>query len=195
MNIKEVLFWISLVVVVVGPHFYYERAAQKHAKRDQEASKAAQEIIDDLLRANASSRPQLEVFSAAEVSAFMKLAHGAPQLDTPMRVTALVTAYCPCSKCCGTFSDGRTAWWGGVNSGDASMPGVAVDPKVIPYGTWIEIEGLRPLQADDTGSAMRRSTKQDIIHIDVRFRDHATALEWGRRLIPIWVGVAPPGEE
>lgn len=93
------------------------------------------------------------------------------------KVKAKVTAYCPCSKCCGIYSDGFTS-----TGRLASTKGAAVDPKRIPYGTELFIKGYGLVKADDTGVAMR---KADGIHIDLRFPTHQAALEWGVRYIEI----------
>lgn len=87
------------------------------------------------------------------------------------KITAKVTAYCPCSLCCGKFADGKTS-----RGRDAwRTRGVAVDPKVIPYGSQVTIPGYGTFVADDTGSAMKKGG----VRIDLRFPTHAAALEFG----------------
>lgn len=94
----------------------------------------------------------------------------------------LVTAYCPCEKCCGQYaaygktSKGRDAW---------KTFGVAADPKVLPYGKKLRIPGIGIREVDDTGGAMRQSTKKGICHIDTRFHNHQEALNFGRQ----WLNV------
>jgi len=46
------------------------------------------------------------------------------------------TAYCPCEKCCGEFADGWTA-----TMRNANTKGVAVDPRMIPLGSYLDIPG------------------------------------------------------
>lgn len=86
-----------------------------------------------------------------------------------------VTAYCPCEKCCGKYADGFTST--GKNA--KKTIGVAADPKLLPYGTRLNIPGLGVLSVDDTGGAMRQSAKKGIYHIDIRFPNHQEALNWG----------------
>jgi 3D (Asp-Asp-Asp) domain-containing protein len=93
----------------------------------------------------------------------------------------LVTAYCPCKKCCGQCADGRTS----RNKDAWKTFGVAADPKVLPYGTKLNIPGVGIRVVDDTGGAMRKDTKKGICHIDVRFHDHKEALAFGRK----WLNV------
>jgi len=92
-------------------------------------------------------------------------------------VKAIVTAYCPRKCCCGKHADGQTAL-----GRDARKRGAAVDPKAIPYRSYLKIEGASGyVYVDDTGGAMRQSWKRGRYHVDLRFRDHKSALEWGRR--------------
>ena len=86
-----------------------------------------------------------------------------------IEVTATLTAYCPCAKCCGK-SDGITA------SGTQATAGrtVAVDTRLIPYGTEISIDGKTYI-AEDCGGKVKGYT------IDVFFNSHEEALNFGRQ--------------
>ena len=96
-------------------------------------------------------------------------------------IWAKVTAYCPCAKCCGKMrgitSIGKSAW----------TKGIAADPKLIPYGTKIEIPQYGKSIVDDTGFDMRKSNKLGIVHLDVRMTYHWEAKLWGCRWIQIKV--------
>jgi 3D (Asp-Asp-Asp) domain-containing protein len=101
----------------------------------------------------------------------------------PRTIRAVVTAYCPCRRCCGRFADGRTS-----TGTTAWRPGIAADPSVLPYGTVLEVPGYGIATVDDTGGAMRRHWSRDgIIHIDVRTTYHWQARQWGRRNMEIRV--------
>jgi len=84
-----------------------------------------------------------------------------------------LTAYSPDARSCGKWADGKTA-----TMTDANTKGVAVDPKVIPYGSIIIIDGEWYL-ADDTGGSMRQATKKGTIHIDIRMKTHEQAMQFG----------------
>jgi 3D (Asp-Asp-Asp) domain-containing protein len=58
---------------------------------------------------------------------------------------------------------------------------VAVDPRVIPFGTLLYVEGYGIGIAADTGSAIRGW------RIDLCFNTVREALRWGRRRVRIWV--------
>lgn len=80
----------------------------------------------------------------------------------------VITAYCPCSKCCGEWADGITS------TGTVATEGrtIAVDPSVIPYGSVVEINGVSYI-AEDCGGAIKKN------RIDIYFNSHDDALEWG----------------
>lgn len=91
-------------------------------------------------------------------------------------VDAKLTAYEPTSKSCGIYANGKTS----IGQNAWNMDGVAVDPRVIPYGTKIWIPGVGFREADDTGSAMRQSwSHQRQVHIDIRMPYYYQAREWG----------------
>lgn len=78
-----------------------------------------------------------------------------------------LTAYCACSSCCGK-SDGITA------TGTIATAGrtIAVDPRVIPYGTEVIINGNTYI-AEDCGGSIKGN------RIDVFFDSHSEALQFG----------------
>lgn len=82
--------------------------------------------------------------------------------------TFTVTAYCPCEKCCGAYSNGYTA------TGEKAIQGVtiAADPDVLPMGTEIELDG-HTYTVQDTGGAIAGN------RLDLYFDRHEDALRWG----------------
>src|SRR5690242_17404788 len=63
-----------------------------------------------------------------------------------------VTMYIPRSPAYGRFNNGITSTlW----KADPRSRIVAVDPKLIPYGSWVWIEGMGWYQAEDCGSAIK----------------------------------------
>lgn len=94
---------------------------------------------------------------------------------------ALTTAYCPCSKCCGSQSPGITSI--GKN---AWSTGLAADPEYLDYGTKVFIPGYGLSVVDDTGGAMRRHWRRNgILHIDVRLTYHYEARQWGKQYLRV----------
>ena len=81
--------------------------------------------------------------------------------------TFKLTAYCACAKCCGK-TDGITATGTKATQGRT----IAVDPKVIPYGTKVVINGNTYI-AEDCGGAIKGN------RIDIYFDSHDEALQFG----------------
>lgn len=92
----------------------------------------------------------------------------------------IITAYCPCEKCCGKWSDGITA------TGTTATEGrtIAVDPSIISLGSVVYFEGVDGLVsgyiAEDTGGAIKGN------RIDLFFDDHQEALEWGIKELEVF---------
>lgn len=78
-----------------------------------------------------------------------------------------ISAYCHCSKCCGK-SDGITATGTKVTANRT----IAVDPKVIPLGSQVIIDGKIYI-AEDVGGNIKGN------RIDMYFPSHQAALNWG----------------
>ncbi|GHV23862.1 hypothetical protein AGMMS49959_18430 [Planctomycetales bacterium] len=96
-------------------------------------------------------------------------------------VWAMVTAYCPCARCCGSRAHGRTSL-----GKTAWVPGIAADPRALPYGTRLAVPGYGVSVVDDTGGAMRRHwDRRGEIHVDVRMKWHHEARDWGRKWMKI----------
>ena len=83
-----------------------------------------------------------------------------------------VTKYLPTSPAYGKFNTGRTSTW---MKADPNARIVAVDPKVIPYGSWIWIEGLGWYQAQDCGAWIKG------FRLDVLTATEKEALEYGKQ--------------
>jgi len=92
------------------------------------------------------------------------------------------TGYCLCAKCCGPNACGLTS----TGKDARRTVGIAADPKLLPYGTQLKIPGLTGIMVvDDTGGAMRQDAKKGVCHIDIRFKTHQEALNFGVK----WLGV------
>lgn len=89
--------------------------------------------------------------------------------------TYKLTGYCPCEKCCGV-NTGITA--SGTNATEGRT--VGVNPKDIPYGTVLEINGQQYI-AEDTGSAIGSK------HIDIFFNNHEDALKFGTQKAEVFI--------
>ena len=86
------------------------------------------------------------------------------------------TAYDPGPRSCGPYANGRTST--GLKAGKGV---VAVDPRVIPLGTKLYIEGYGFAVAGDTGSAIKGAK------IDLGHDSYAAALRFGRRPVVVHI--------
>lgn len=98
-----------------------------------------------------------------------------------------LTAYCSCEKCCDRWAKNRPVDENGNEivigaSGEVLEAGksIAVDPKVIPYGTTVLINGNEYI-AQDCGGAIKKK------RIDVYFDNHKDALEFGVQYAEIFI--------
>ena len=88
-----------------------------------------------------------------------------------------ITAYCPCYECSEEWGD-QTAT--GVRAKEGRT--IAVDPKVIPYGTKVLINDHVYI-AEDCGGAI------DGNEIDIYFKDHESTEEFGVQHLEVKVKV------
>lgn len=87
-----------------------------------------------------------------------------------------ITHYCPCAQCCGPGGGKVTA------SGTTPTVGrtVGVNPKLIPYGTRLQIGDVDTYVAEDTGGGIGWN------HIDVFCGNHQEALNAGVGYYDVW---------
>ncbi len=106
---------------------------------------------------------------------------GTPEQSSEWQTVQMrVTAYCPCPKCCGEYSDGVTACGHEIEPGDVF---VAAD-KRYSFRTEMLISGYndgQPVKVLDRGGAIRGN------RLDVFFASHQEALEWGVRNLDVKV--------
>jgi len=93
-----------------------------------------------------------------------------------------VTGYCPCSQCCGVFSDGITANNHRIQPGDT----FAAADKSYPFGTEMVIPGYNASQSVevmDRGGAIKGN------RLDLFFHTHQQALQWGVQYLDVLIKI------
>lgn len=109
--------------------------------------------------------------------------------------TMTVTAYCSCKKCANWKRTwlGRTVIASGPNKGKPKKVGItasgtkakrgtiAADTTRYPFGTVMDVPGYGKGRVEDRGSAIKGD------RIDVYFKRHKKALQWGRRTLRVTV--------
>ena len=120
-----------------------------------------------------------------------------PRHEEPVVRRLLVTGYCDCGECCSW----QRNWYGrpviaagprkgerkhvGITaSGTRARPGtIAADTPRYPFGTIMYVDGYGYGMVEDRGGAIKGD------HIDLYFRTHREALQWGKqwKQVEIWV--------
>lgn len=131
-----------------------------------------------------------EVANEVKTVSYKELAENSPPTEYKEVIEATATAYCLCQKCCGKSPS--SPGYGVTASGLKIVPGtgmkvIAVDPKVIPLGSKVYVEGLNGAWdygyavAGDTGGAIKS------MKIDLYMDSHDETLSWGRKKVNIYV--------
>ena len=109
-------------------------------------------------------------------------------------ITLEATGYCKCGDCCGWKRNlllqpvyaygsqkGERKKVGQTASGTKAKPGrtIAADTGVFPFGTKMKIPGYGWGVVEDRGGAIQGN------RIDLFFRTHKQALEWGRQQVRV----------
>ena len=152
---------VMLAMVVIGTNQGYERGYKEGLKVSEESEYGAGvNVIVDVNYTPANAQEADTEPLAVKTKEYL----GRYKL----------TAYCPCEKCCGT-NTGTTA------TGTTATQGrtIGVNPKDIPYGTVVEIDGMEYV-AEDTGGAIGNN------HIDIFFDNHADALDFGVKYADVY---------
>jgi 3D (Asp-Asp-Asp) domain-containing protein len=127
--------------------------------------------------------------------------HRPPTGRAGQRRVVEATGYCPCGECCGWRRNwfgrpviaqgparGRPKRVGYTASGTRAQPGtIAADTALFPFGTVIYVPGYGYGRVEDRGSDIRG------LRLDLYFRSHARALEWGRKRLEalVWPPDSP----
>ncbi len=111
-------------------------------------------------------------------------------------VTVEATGYCKCQECCGWKRNllmqpvyaygsmkGERKKLGITASGTKAKPGrtIAADTSVFPFGTKLKVPGYGTGVVEDRGGAIKGN------RLDLYFKTHKQALEWGRQTVTVEV--------
>ncbi len=130
----------------------------------------------------AEARPvQARPVEARPVEVTLRPAAAAAAVQ-PRTLAMEVTAYCPCTKCCGPKAQGITASGKLVDHNGGRF--VAADTRVLPFGKKLSIPGYAdnaPVEVIDRGGAIKGHK------LDLYFPTHEQALIWGRQTLDVTV--------
>jgi 3D (Asp-Asp-Asp) domain-containing protein len=94
----------------------------------------------------------------------------------------LVTAYCPCAKCCGKHANGITAAGYSVWTNRGKL--VAADTRILPFGSLISVPGY---DDDQVVPVLDRGGKIKGHRLDLLYPTHREAKKWGARWLNVTV--------
>ena len=92
-----------------------------------------------------------------------------------------LTAYCPCVICCEEWAEDPEGKVGAKETNVYQGTTIAADPKVLPYGSVVYIEGVGIRFVADCGAAIKGRD------IDVYFTDHNAAWDFGTKYRNVWI--------
>ncbi|MCR5006684.1 MAG: 3D domain-containing protein [Clostridiales bacterium] len=163
-----------------------EEAAEKErlAKEQEEADRlAAEKAARDEAAREEAAREEAEAQQSADTSAEQAAVEETPEDEAQEEPsdngnyvgTFRLTAYCPCSICCGS-NTGITA------IGTVPVEGytIAADPSVLPYGTVVYIEGYGTYTVEDCGNFSSNT-------IDIFFDSHSVAYDFGVQYANVYI--------
>ncbi len=188
MRRSAIHFYIALMCVLVGLMLGTIGRADDHRPASAAASRSlllATSVEVPVPRGDSPRRDQSPtelLFDLSKPAAVTLSTAAAPVARRPRVIRMEVTAYCPCSKCCGKGAHGVTA--SGLRVSHNSGRFVAADTTVLPFHTKLIIPGYaaeQKVEVLDRGGAIKGN------RLDVFFPTHQQALEWGRRKIDVIV--------
>lgn len=164
-----------------------QTVSRKETREDTILEKAE---ADSETTTNSVSANEGQEENTTKYISYKSLAENNPPEEYSSVVEVSATAYCLCKKCCGKSPSNPN--YGMTASGVRIVPGtgikvIAVDPKIIPLGSKVYVEGLNGAwdygyaTASDTGSAIKD------YKIDLYMDTHSEALSWGRKKVNVYV--------
>lgn len=118
--------------------------------------------------------PKTQVVAKGTKITVPTLSRGGEELNAKKVITCQATAYTPTGARTATGTVPRQA--SGNNYGT-----IAVDPRVIPLGTKVYVDGYGFAIAEDTGGAVKGNI------IDLFMNSTSAAIQWGRRNVKVYI--------
>ncbi|NUC17948.1 SH3 domain-containing protein [Bacillus mycoides] len=154
-----------------------EAKAREIEKAKEEAKAKAQEIAKAKKEAQAR---EIEEAKAKEATKTQEVSKNNTQ-SAKRELTVVATAYTADPSENGTYGGRVLTAMGHDLTANPNMRIIAVDPKVIPLGSKVWVEGYGEAIAGDTGSAIKGN------RIDVLMGSKSKAMNWGRQTVKVKV--------
>ncbi|MFK4310522.1 3D (Asp-Asp-Asp) domain-containing protein/uncharacterized protein YgiM (DUF1202 family) [Bacillus sp. RC242] len=158
-----------------------EAKAREIEKAKEEAKAKAQEIAKAKEEAQAREIEKAkEEAKAKEATKTQEVSKNNTQ-SAKRELTVVATAYTADPSENGTYGGRVLTAMGHDLTANPNMRIIAVDPKVIPLGSKVWVEGYGEAIAGDTGSAIKGN------RIDVLMGSKSKAMNWGRQTVKVKV--------
>ncbi|MCH5456125.1 cell wall-binding protein EntB [Bacillus cereus] len=159
-----------------------EIAKAKEEERVREIAKAkeeekAREIAKEIAKAKEEEKAR-EIAKAKEEERAKEVSKNNIQ-SAKRELTVVATAYTADPSENGTYGGRVLTAMGHDLTANPNMRIIAVDPKVIPLGSKVWVEGYGEAIAGDTGSAIKGN------RIDVLMGSKSKAMNWGRQTVKV----------
>ncbi|MGN1155999.1 MAG: 3D domain-containing protein [Agathobacter sp.] len=179
---------LTVIAIITCTIIVFATNTESNATNDMAKSTPTESLSDTTSEtAESSETPTISIESEDE-----------PMLETPITEPQetfvslgeyKLTAYCPCTKCCGKWGENRPTDANGnlivvTASGRYAKANwtVAADTSVLPFGTRIYINGYE-YEVQDRGGAVKGN------RIDIYFDDHQEALNFGVQYAEVMIKV------
>ncbi|PEG02941.1 3D domain-containing protein [Bacillus cereus] len=160
-----------------------EEKAQEIVKPKEEAKVKeevkAQEIVKPKEEAKVKEEPKAQEIVKAKEEERAKEASKNNIQSAKRELTVVATAYTADPSENGTYGGRVLTAMGHDLTANPNMRIIAVDPKVIPLGSKVWVEGYGEAIAGDTGSAIKGN------RIDVLMGSKSKAMNWGRQTVKV----------
>ncbi|PEN49474.1 enterotoxin [Bacillus wiedmannii] len=161
-----------------------EIAKAKEEAKAQEIAKAKEEAkAREIAKAKEEAKAQ-EIAKAKEEAKAREIAKAREESKNNIQsakreLTVVATAYTADPSENGTYGGRVLTAMGHDLTANPNMRIIAVDPKVIPLGSKVWVEGYGEAIAGDTGSAIKGN------RIDVLMGSKSKAMNWGRQTVKV----------
>lgn len=172
MKIGKTIRYVNIVLVIVTLLNLYctSQSAENPVELQPQPCELAlpEDLEGSVLQPVSEEETAAPAIAASQRGEVSRQGIGREQEDLVYLGEFKVTYYCS-GDCCNGIWSGNTA----TGAVPAAWHTIAVDPKVIPLGSEIEIEGYGKFVAEDVGSAIKGD------HIDLLVDSHDQAMELG----------------
>ncbi|MBS9802643.1 enterotoxin, partial [Bacillus toyonensis] len=166
-----------------------EIAKAKEEEKAREIAKAKEEKAREIAKAKEEEKAR-EIAKAKEEEKAREIAKAKEEerakeasknniQSAKRELTVVATAYTADPSENGTYGGRVLTAMGHDLTANPNMRIIAVDPKVIPLGSKVWVEGYGEAIAGDTGSAIKGN------RIDVLMGSKSKAMNWGRQIVKV----------